>query len=204
MTVASPRSGSASAPVNHDSSTYNAQLYNSRRPGQPSPLIHRHSMAFSSTPASQGLLLSGQLSSPSPSTSSNSGSPHATLTKFSPPYSAAATTRRERASSLGNEHHPGKPKLRLSPVSPFGKKIMSVASASLAKARARGAQKENDAMVYLDGPQIYTCAQCRTHLTSHDDIISKSFHGRHGESVKKLSSISDCDLSCLCFPVYEP
>jgi len=40
---------------------------------------------------------------------------------------------------------------------------------------------ENDAMVYLDGPQVYTCGNCRTHLTSHDDIISKSFHGRHGE-----------------------
>ena len=38
-------------------------------------------------------------------------------------------------------------------------------------------------MVYLDGPQIYTCGQCRTHLTSHDDIISKSFHGRHGKTM---------------------
>lgn len=37
-------------------------------------------------------------------------------------------------------------------------------------------------MVYLDGPQVYTCGHCRTHLTSHDDIISKSFHGRHGRA----------------------
>lgn len=44
----------------------------------------------------------------------------------------------------------------------------------------RNARKENDAMVYLDGPRIYTCGECRTHLTSHDEIISKSFHGRHG------------------------
>lgn len=51
-----------------------------------------------------------------------------------------------------------------------------------AHARCRDAQKANDAMVYLDGPQVYTCAQCRTHLTSHDDIISKSFHGRHGRA----------------------
>ena len=43
------------------------------------------------------------------------------------------------------------------------------------------AREENDAMVYLDGPRIYTCGQCRTHLTSHDEIISKSFHGRNGE-----------------------
>lgn len=37
-------------------------------------------------------------------------------------------------------------------------------------------------MVYLDGPRIYTCGECRTHLTSHDEIISKSFHGRHGRA----------------------
>jgi len=35
---------------------------------------------------------------------------------------------------------------------------------------------------YLDGPQIYACGQCRTHLTSHDDIISKCFHGRQGRA----------------------
>jgi RhoGEF, Guanine nucleotide exchange factor for Rho/Rac/Cdc42-like GTPases len=47
----------------------------------------------------------------------------------------------------------------------------------------KNARKENDAMVYLDGPRIYTCGECRTHLTSHDEIISKSFHGRHGKFV---------------------
>lgn len=51
----------------------------------------------------------------------------------------------------------------------------------VAKAQSRSARKLNDSLVYLDGPQIYTCAQCRTHLTTHDEIISKSFHGRHGE-----------------------
>lgn len=55
-------------------------------------------------------------------------------------------------------------------------------SDSLAKAKSRDALRMNDSMVYLDGPQVYTCAQCRTHLTSHDDIISKSFHGRHGRA----------------------
>lgn len=53
---------------------------------------------------------------------------------------------------------------------------------SVARAQSRSARKLNDSLVYLDGPQIYTCAQCRTHLTSHDDIISKSFHGRHGRA----------------------
>eukprot|EP00562_Extubocellulus_spinifer_P001056 CAMPEP_0178489764 /NCGR_PEP_ID=MMETSP0696-20121128/10546_1 /TAXON_ID=265572 /ORGANISM="Extubocellulus spinifer, Strain CCMP396" /LENGTH=400 /DNA_ID=CAMNT_0020117579 /DNA_START=694 /DNA_END=1897 /DNA_ORIENTATION=+ len=47
---------------------------------------------------------------------------------------------------------------------------------------SKAAQAENDTMVYLEGPCVYTCAQCRTHLTSHDDIISKSFHGRHGRA----------------------
>lgn len=53
---------------------------------------------------------------------------------------------------------------------------------SVARSQCRSARKINDSMVYLDGPQIYTCANCRTHLTSHDEIISKSFHGRHGRA----------------------
>lgn len=55
-------------------------------------------------------------------------------------------------------------------------------SAVAAKEKARSARKLNDAMVYLDGPQIYTCGHCRTHLTTHDEIISKSFQGRHGRA----------------------
>jgi Yippee zinc-binding/DNA-binding /Mis18, centromere assembly len=51
-----------------------------------------------------------------------------------------------------------------------------------AKLAGRDARRLNDKIVYLDGPQIYTCITCRTHLTSHDDIISKSFHGRHGRA----------------------
>jgi hypothetical protein len=61
------------------------------------------------------------------------------------------------------------------------RKSLTDASTAAAKAQSRGARKLNDSLVYLDGPQIYTCAQCRTHLTSHDEIISKSFHGRHGK-----------------------
>lgn len=69
------------------------------------------------------------------------------------------------------------------------------------RALCKKAQMENDAMVYLDGPQIYTCGQCRTHLTSHDDIISKSFHGRHGRSfVLVVSSFIMSKLPLLvCF-----
>lgn len=67
-----------------------------------------------------------------------------------------------------------------SPRSPSGRKLLL--HDTMAKAKARDAQRVNDSMVYLEGPQVYTCAQCRTHLTSHDDIISKSFHGRHGRA----------------------
>ena len=65
------------------------------------------------------------------------------------------------------------------------------------RALCKKAQMENDAMVYLDGPQVYTCGQCRTHLTSHDDIISKSFHGRHGKScaLVMLAPILLCDYA---------
>jgi len=51
------------------------------------------------------------------------------------------------------------------------------------KAAIQAEIAKEDAMIYLDGPQIYTCGHCRTHLTSHDDIISKSFHGRHGMKI---------------------
>jgi hypothetical protein len=53
-----------------------------------------------------------------------------------------------------------------------------------AKIASRNAQYENDNMVYLEGhgTTLYSCAHCRTHLTSHHDIISKSFHGRHGRA----------------------
>jgi hypothetical protein len=72
----------------------------------------------------------------------------------------------------------------LSPATPrslSSHKSLSLTSIAVAKAQSRCAQRINDAMVYLDGPQVYACAQCRTHLSSHDDIISKSFHGRHGK-----------------------
>lgn len=64
----------------------------------------------------------------------------------------------------------------------------------MCKELSKSARKENDAMVYLDGPRIYTCGECRTHLTSHDEIISKSFHGRHG---------TYCCVSFDLFPSFE-
>ena len=72
--------------------------------------------------------------------------------------------------------------LMMSSSSPQRNGSISLVVDSVARAKCRSALKINDSMVYLDGPQIYTCAQCRTHLTSHDEIISKSFHGRHGKT----------------------
>lgn len=48
--------------------------------------------------------------------------------------------------------------------------------------KSKHARRLNDSMVYLEGPHVYSCANCRIHLTSHDDIISKSFHGRRGRA----------------------
>lgn len=51
-----------------------------------------------------------------------------------------------------------------------------------AREQTKLALQVNDSLVYLGGPCVYACQQCRTHLTCHDDIISKSFHGRHGRA----------------------
>lgn len=170
--VSSPRTGAASAPVNHDSRSYLS-------PGSHLPSPRHQSMQLPS-PSQQRSLLTGQ-----PAARGRMPS----LPLRDPRF------RRGRAGSMENEDstHTGTAsslKIRtgytLSPRSPSGRRVMSVASASIAKAKARTAQKENDSMVYLDGPVVYTCAQCRTHLTSHDDIISKSFHGRHGEKISEI------------------
>lgn len=36
--------------------------------------------------------------------------------------------------------------------------------------------------IYLDSPRIYGCKKCKTHLSSHDDIISRNFRGQHGKA----------------------
>ncbi|KAL1917468.1 uncharacterized protein VTP21DRAFT_3861 [Calcarisporiella thermophila] len=35
---------------------------------------------------------------------------------------------------------------------------------------------------YLNGNRIYGCSQCRTHLSTNENIISKSFNGQHGRA----------------------
>mmetsp|Transcript_18048 Transcript_18048/g.41408 ORF Transcript_18048/g.41408 Transcript_18048/m.41408 type:complete len:311 (+) Transcript_18048:422-1354(+) len=135
--------------------------------------------------------------SPSPGSSSVSTSRNPSLLIGQPssptarhptaPRSNSLVLRRRRLLETNGDHHPesvatgspsesGKP-LSSPPVSPRRSMLDSIA-----RTQSRSARKLNDSMVYLDGPQIYTCAQCRTHLTSHDEIISKSFHGRHGRA----------------------
>jgi len=36
--------------------------------------------------------------------------------------------------------------------------------------------------IYLNSHRIYGCGQCKTHLSNHDDIISRNFRGQHGKA----------------------
>lgn len=164
----------------------------------PPDVLRSASRAINSgaTPNSRQRASMSSFVSPSPGASSASsrGNPSLLIGQPSPlsyrrpnaPRSSSLVLRRRRSSG-SNAEHPhhmslgsGGPNdsdklLSSSPLSTRG--LLD----SVAKAQSRSARKLNDSLVYLDGPQIYTCAQCRTHLTSHDEIISKSFHGRHGK-----------------------
>ncbi|KAL5736962.1 hypothetical protein ACOSQ2_031750 [Xanthoceras sorbifolium] len=37
-------------------------------------------------------------------------------------------------------------------------------------------------MADLVGPRLYSCCNCRNHVSLHDDIISKAFQGRNGRA----------------------
>lgn len=120
---------------------------------RPQPRVHR---SFRSTSFSK---------------SGSSASEQMPKQKKSKGPSPPAAKRRVRSQSWGHT-------MTLPPPSPTSRRsLLSVDSSA-----SKNAQKTNDSMVYLEGPQVYTCAHCRTHLTSHDDIISKSFHGRQGRA----------------------
>lgn len=36
--------------------------------------------------------------------------------------------------------------------------------------------------VYLEGPKIYGCNKCKTHLAIGEHIVSRSFRGQHGKA----------------------
>lgn len=36
--------------------------------------------------------------------------------------------------------------------------------------------------VYLNSDKIFGCKHCKTHLASHDAIISRNFRGQHGKA----------------------
>uniref|UniRef100_A0A7S1V3L9 Yippee domain-containing protein n=1 Tax=Grammatophora oceanica TaxID=210454 RepID=A0A7S1V3L9_9STRA len=133
--------------------------------------------------------MSARSSSGTPSLQSSSPSSFSLGGGSSPPFLPMDARLRGTENAMSMIYLPDSPAVSKTCASPHGtprstssKKSMSGASIAIAKAKARTAQQVNDAMVYLDGPQVYTCGQCRTHLTSHDDIISKSFHGRHGRA----------------------
>ena len=166
VSVVSPRTGSAAAPVN----IVGVAVLASRDEARSSFLSGQLS---SSSLNQRAQTSSGQTSPSSMHINSNNNNP-----PLSPRAAVAAMNRRRRSHSGGS--HDLSSSSRSSSLRLSARKPQNDASTALAKARSRDAQKANDAMVYLDGPQVYTCGQCRTHLTSHDEIISKSFHGRHG------------------------
>lgn len=167
------------------------RLQSPRTGAAAAPVSLPHAQGLSSSGSSRTLAPSQLPSSPGTSRSSMSN-----LAVAHPSSPRLPASRRRRSHSgderMSSPQTPNKP----------SRKSFNDASTELAKAQSRRALKLNDAMVYLDGPQIYSCAQCRTHLTSHDEIISKSFHGRHGmyssSTVKRI-----CCVLCACLlPLY--
>ncbi|KAL7518747.1 hypothetical protein ACHAWX_003556 [Stephanocyclus meneghinianus] len=114
-------------------------------------------------------------------TSSSSSSPRGTIrmTSSPPPLPLFSDGASSGSSSLRSKTSATSGHSKLQRSSPS---FASTSRHEATLALSKKAQIENDSMVYLDGPQVYTCGQCRTHLTSHDDIISKSFHGRKGRA----------------------
>ena len=133
----------------------------------------RQRPSLTSSPPSLPIIFSA--SSDNTSNSSNLSSKSSSLGGNHGPSAASGTC---SDSAKGKRHHHPRRKL---------------AQDSHNRALSKKALMENDAMVYLDGPQVYTCGNCRTHLTSHDDIISKSFHGRHG----KESCVDFCSFDVM-------
>eukprot|EP00555_Chaetoceros_dichaeta_P002454 CAMPEP_0198251364 /NCGR_PEP_ID=MMETSP1447-20131203/2212_1 /TAXON_ID=420782 /ORGANISM="Chaetoceros dichaeta, Strain CCMP1751" /LENGTH=446 /DNA_ID=CAMNT_0043936355 /DNA_START=259 /DNA_END=1599 /DNA_ORIENTATION=+ len=170
----------AASPTSSTLSTSpNSLLFNS-----PS-LILSNNPPFSTSIGLMANNIGGGLSSPPPSppyqrllsSRSRSRSRDAESFVWSPPTSPVMQRGKNKNSRQNNSNK----------VSKATKKMHDSASEkidqkAICNARALNARKENDSMVYLDGPRIYTCGECRTHLTSHDEIISKSFHGRHGRA----------------------
>ncbi len=61
---------------------------------------------------------------------------------------------------------------------PAGSRESLVVAGCLGRTRARRGEQQEDAMgrpfkQYLDGPRIYSCHSCRSHVADHDDIVSK-------------------------------
>ena len=177
----------ANNPNNHNISN-NADFPNESAPTSRSPRLLGTSPRFSGlghfrtrgrSLASPSLIAPASVYSPTASSKSSTPRSSSPLS-LPPPAQSPSSRRRVRAASLGSLKHSSSTAASLSSqLSPSGRKIVIDPAM---REQARGALEVNDSMVYLDGPQVYACQQCRTHLTSHDDIISKSFHGRRGRA----------------------
>mmetsp|Transcript_22699 Transcript_22699/g.30022 ORF Transcript_22699/g.30022 Transcript_22699/m.30022 type:complete len:392 (+) Transcript_22699:348-1523(+) len=211
-TARSPHSGSTAAPVDGSGSPHQSPQHRAIIPfphsshphlHNPSisrrllaPLQHRPHMRGFSLPSHHSQHHSSLSSSPTSSRRIFHPQGGTTATMPNSPITDRRFAERARSRSRDAESMGGSP-----PISPVARSLTSsrtsagsstprsnsdkkktADNSAAIRARAKSAQIENDSMVYLDGPQVYTCGQCRTHLTSHDDIISKSFHGRHGRA----------------------
>lgn len=45
---------------------------------------------------------------------------------------------------------------------------------------------------YLTGSRIYSCSNCHAHSAAHDQIFSKSFHGRFGRAYLFNNVVNVC------------
>ena len=92
-----------------------------------------------------------------------------------------AVLRPKRCRGVGSAPHAGGPHRR-GPGTALrrsaGSRDSLVVAGCLGCTRARGVEQRGDAMgrpfkQYLDGPRIYSCSTCRSHVADHDDIVSK-------------------------------
>lgn len=44
--------------------------------------------------------------------------------------------------------------------------------------------------VVFEGPGVFSCNNCRTHLTHYQELISKAFTGRHGRGYLFNSAVN--------------
>lgn len=51
-------------------------------------------------------------------------------------------------------------------------------------------EAEDENIVTFEGPGVYSCANCRTHLTHYQELMSKAFFGRYGRAYLFNSAVN--------------